>query len=427
MRCIYCITEEGLTSSDIISYALTGAKLKRSFVCKTHNSFTNNLYEKDFIKRLDPIRNKLGLTTRRGEPIQFIGDLIIEGKTICNVKLSEKESLYDAKKIMAGNDEEGNKVLLGTADKFVKMKKGTFSLINTNEVTIQTKFTDDDFIGYCALHTAAKIAYEWFCYINNIGEYNDKMKEIVNYLLLDSNKELVDIVYDKDYYSMIDAVSLEGTNSLLQYDDYDGYRYVIFDLWKVIAYRVRICKTSELSKRISDRVMIFEYHLDGSQCKSILGIRTVTGLKFDTKTPAEIKKVNFKYFINRLGALMCNQSITINSINQFCKHFMKQLKIYDCGQMDLVHLLKFEDNNIIANLIFLKMLNDGKELYDYSVDFKENLNRILNSDEGIIKINPEYKAKFVQELKNLDSNGKLSSTFHEEINTFKEIYNDSQK
>lgn len=58
------------------------------------------------------------------------------------------------------------------------------------------------------------------------------MRDIVNYLLLESNDKLVDIVYDNKYYSIIDQVSVEGTNSLLQYDDYDGYRYVIFDLWK---------------------------------------------------------------------------------------------------------------------------------------------------------------------------------------------------
>lgn len=39
MKCIYCNSEVELTSSDIITYAITGAKLTKSFVCKTHNAF----------------------------------------------------------------------------------------------------------------------------------------------------------------------------------------------------------------------------------------------------------------------------------------------------------------------------------------------------------------------------------------------------
>lgn len=46
MKCIYCNSETELTSSDIITYAITGAKLTKSFVCKTHNAFINDNYEK---------------------------------------------------------------------------------------------------------------------------------------------------------------------------------------------------------------------------------------------------------------------------------------------------------------------------------------------------------------------------------------------
>ena len=48
MKCIYCNSEAELTSSDIITYAITGAKLTKSFVCKTHNAFTNDNFQKSF-------------------------------------------------------------------------------------------------------------------------------------------------------------------------------------------------------------------------------------------------------------------------------------------------------------------------------------------------------------------------------------------
>lgn len=50
MKCIYCNSEIELTSSDIITYAITGAKLTKSFVCKKHNAFTNDKYEKNLLQ-----------------------------------------------------------------------------------------------------------------------------------------------------------------------------------------------------------------------------------------------------------------------------------------------------------------------------------------------------------------------------------------
>ena len=46
MKCIYCNSEENMSESDIIPYSLTGAKVKKRFVCRTHNLFTNDNYEK---------------------------------------------------------------------------------------------------------------------------------------------------------------------------------------------------------------------------------------------------------------------------------------------------------------------------------------------------------------------------------------------
>jgi len=90
MKCIYCNSEIELTSSDIITYAITGAKLTKSFVCKTHNALTNDNYEKKFVADLDFFRNHLGLTTRDGKPIQYIADISVDGTEMHNVKISNR-------------------------------------------------------------------------------------------------------------------------------------------------------------------------------------------------------------------------------------------------------------------------------------------------------------------------------------------------
>ena len=78
MKCIYCNDDTELTVSDIIPYTLTGAKVRRQFVCHMHNSFTNDNYEKDTIAILAPFRNELGLEERSGAPVRFIGDFSID-------------------------------------------------------------------------------------------------------------------------------------------------------------------------------------------------------------------------------------------------------------------------------------------------------------------------------------------------------------
>lgn len=105
-----------------------------------------------------------------------------------------------------------------------------------------------DHIGFSALHSMAKMAYEWYCYINNIEEYKGEYQEIVNYILGNIEGNFVDIIVERNYYYVIDNLSEIGTNILFQYDDSDGYRYVVIDFWKTIAYRIKICK-SPIEKR----------------------------------------------------------------------------------------------------------------------------------------------------------------------------------
>lgn len=64
-RCIYGDSMD-LTVSDIIPYALTGAKITRRFVCRKHNKETNEKFESNVIERFAVFRNYLGLKTREG-------------------------------------------------------------------------------------------------------------------------------------------------------------------------------------------------------------------------------------------------------------------------------------------------------------------------------------------------------------------------
>lgn len=72
--------------------------------------------------------------------------------------------------------------------------------------------------------------------------------------------DFVDVIIERNYYYAIDQMSEVGTNALFQYDDIDGYRYVVFDLWKTVAYRVRICKLLNNNARDA-KSLFFELYL----------------------------------------------------------------------------------------------------------------------------------------------------------------------
>ena len=427
MKCVYCNSEVELTSSDIITYAITGAKLTKSFVCKTHNAFTNDNYEKKFVADLDFFRNQLGLTTRDGKPIQYKADLSIAGTEIHNVKLSDRESLYAPKDVVAGTDIEGNKILMAPMERLEKISKGKVASVNISDVIVHKTVGSNDFIGYHAIHSMAKMAYEWYCYINNIEEYKEEYQEIVDYILGKTEQEVVDIIINGNYYWAIDHLSEIGTNSFFQYDDLDGYRYVVIDFWKTIAYRIRICKSPNdcLKKVRTLPVILYLYHIDGSKTQQVFGVVLLEENKqayFETIRPQNITADIWRIFASRIGEIMSTMVLSIHILKREVKNLSTKLDKYDAGKIDVTVLLGFEENNIVTTIDILSQLYLNKGKYDMKKTFNQNLPAVLNLDSDTIGRTQEDKKKFVQLLVDKDKDNELSEYIRDGINFFNEIY-----
>lgn len=425
MKCIYCNSEENLTSSDIISYAITGAKLTKSFVCKTHNAFTNDSYEKEFVAGLDFFRSGLGFLTRDGKPIQFTADLTVDGIEMHDVRLSNKEALYNPKQLVAGKTANGEKILMGSSDKLGQIPGMTPKPVDISRITMHKTISSGDFVGNCALHSVAKIAYEWYCYINGIEQYTEENKDIVDYILGNCSDERVDIVVDGIYYVSIDQVSEVGTNSLFQYDDRDGYRYVVFDLWKTIAYRVKICKFSETSTKLSSNggINLYLYHFDGRKTSTAFGIFSLNGgISFSVLKESDVNENIWKSFARRLEKLLTTKVMTIYTLKQECLSLEERLKKYDTGKIDLAGLIKYEEDSVLSTMEMLKILNEKKEQYDYTIGFNQNMKQLLSLSDDTYIVGGNDKKQFVQTLMELDQEKQLSSLLHEQLNTFESIY-----
>lgn len=185
MKCIYCNSESNLTVSDIIPYALTGAKLKKRFVCKEHNGFTNDNYENQMIRQLDVFRNRLGLTERDGDPVRYKAELSIGEYTFPSVSISDHASIMDnSKRLFRTTDENGKTILVGNRSELLKIKGATDDKIKDISASDFSAVSHTNiqnlFISAATLHAIAKIAYEWHCFINDIESFDSqKYSDIV--------------------------------------------------------------------------------------------------------------------------------------------------------------------------------------------------------------------------------------------------------
>lgn len=427
MKCIYCNSETELTSSDIITYAITGAKLTKSFVCKTHNALTNDKYEKQFVADLDFFRNHLGLTTRDGKPIQYKADITVDGIEMHNVKVSNRESLYAPKEVVTGVDCDGKKVLMAPMDKIEKISKGKASVVDISDVILHKTISSDSFLGFHAIHSIAKMAYEWYCFKNNIEEFKEEYSDIVSYILGKTDGDFVDIIIDGNYYFAMDKLSEIGTNSFFQYDDVDGYRYVVVDLWKTVSYRVRIGKSSESS--FSDaNALFFElylYHIDGSKSKTVFGAYSLDPNKrpaFYTVQPQNMTAEIWRVFVKRIEKIMSTMVLSIQALKREVDGLSSKLKKYDAGTIDVARLLGFEENNVVTTIDIISQLHLNKDKYDATKSFNQNLPTILNLDSDTIARTQEDKMEFIKSLVAMDKENKLSEYIWNGIYTFNEIY-----
>lgn len=432
MKCIYCNSEENLTLSDIITYAITGAKLTKRFVCNEHNAFTNDEYEKKFVADLDYFRNRLGLCTRDGKAIQYIADIFVDGIVMHDVKISNRESLYEPKDVVRGFDDKRNKILMGPMKRIAKISKGKADAVDVSDLTVHTKISSDVFLGFYAVHSIAKIAYEWYCYINNITDFREEYSGIVNYILKKDDDEYVDIIVDKNYLSAIDQISEIGTNTLFQYDDKDGYRYVVFDLWKIIAYRVRVCKSTEVISDKDNKMVIkpYFYHIDGSKSETEFEIRMLKQSRdpiFYATQPRNINKEIWKVFGMRIEKAMSTMVLTIDTLKEKVDLIASKLKKYNEGQIGLDNLLGYEDNGIIAVIEIISILYLNKEKYDSTKSFNQNLATILSVEDDTVKRTSEEKAKFIANIIEMDKKQEFSDHIKNAIDTFYEIYENEQK
>ena len=420
MKCIYCNRDTDLTVSDIIPAALTGAKLRKKFVCRAHNSFTNNHYEKEMIRRLDMFRNRIGLTERDGDPVRYYANLNIgEYTSEKNISISDNTSIMDTDRLFRMKDKRGHTVLVGskenllkisgvTEDKITDLPPADISICSTTDIR-------DLFISEPTLHAVAKIAYEWHCFINNVEEFQEDTYGIITSYILDPEQTntLVDVVNDAYVTMLSDCFSRTGSNMLFEYNDSDGNTYVIFCLWNVIGYRVKVCMHDE-KPNIAHCPVAYFYHADGTKNGTMFGV--LGHFHVNAVSPTVGLSELYQEIKSRLSKLG-ERDLSREYLQNCVAEISKKLPAYQEKKLSIADLLDFEHEDRVIPVYILEQMYTHRDEYRLSEDFYRNMQRVLQTDDRFVLTKDTVK-EILDRYLEMDSKGTFITLLNEAIMFF---------
>ena len=420
MKCIYCNNESDLSVSDIIPAALTGAKLRKRFVCRYHNGFINDYYERKMISKLDFYRNLIGLTERDGDPVRFNARVEVDGYVVEEKTISDIASILDPKNPFRTEDESGHTVIIGETEQLLRIKGATKERIQPIDMgKVEVSRVDDLrelLISKEVLHAIAKIGYEWHCNRHGIESYDQgKYKDIVEYILTqESEGPLVELVISQFAYVLLDSHARTGSNMAFEYDDEDGFTYVIFSLFGVLMYKVRICCHGKAVLSTTNKNFADFYHVDGS----IEGVEFVTmGLNTITSEEPTIGLsrlcMDIKQRFSKLGERDLSRAYIKNNIEK-----IKQLlPDYKKGKLTLTQLLDFESQDRVIPVYIIEWLYTHRSEYDANDTFRNNMFRIFQTNDRHV-FTKEMKTEVIDRYIDLDQKNQFAEMLDEAIAFF---------
>lgn len=420
--CIYCDSDD-LTMSDIIPYALTGAKLTKKFVCNKHNEHTNFEFEKDVIGNWDFFRNQLGLTTRDGKTVKFKANILIDDIEISNATLSDKKFFFSNNLQLLTAEYNGKKIKIGNIEKLKQIKGSNPFPLDMENVSIKYNFSLSElFASEKMKRTVAKISYEWHCLINNITNFEPCYEKIVSYIIdgqNDSDEEIVLGVIDNYAFIVANQLCELGTNSLYEYIDVDGYCYVIFNFWNVAIYKTRLFDTKSPNLSNSQLIHMYLYNLDGTKNEKYFGIMGPSSIMAESFENAIFGLQ--KLYLNNLKSLISIKVLSLFKVRQMFDVLSTDLELFENGRIDISSLLDYEEAERIFTIQLALKFAESFSIYDEKIGFNDNLMKILHCQE-FLQVNEEEKIENSRKIIELDKQKQLTKLLKEGIAFFNKIY-----
>jgi hypothetical protein len=427
-KCIYCNSDD-LTVSDIIPFALTGAKVAKKFVCKKHNAHTNVEFERDVIDQWGYFRNNLGLRTRDGDVIKYRASLHIDDIVIENVTISSKKFFFTNKVQLFPADRNGQKLKVGHIDKLKQIRGSNPFLIDMKNAFEQYNFSLKELIISTKMkRTIAKISYEWHCLINGINGYDDtKYHNIVSYIIDGDASGVIDPVeLVVDYYPnrVADECCEFGTNSLFEYIDAEGNNYVIFNFWNVIIYKTIVAEDQKKNTSTSEFVHLYKYNLDGTKSDYFFGIIGIINVMAEQSEKA-LDRLN-GFYLDRLTKLLTVISLSLYKVKRMIDEMYTDFCLLQTKKIDIGDFLNYEDCERIIAIILTMKFKESRDCYNFKMGFNQILSIILNTNE-YYRINEADKQKYIQTILAKEEDGTLQQSIYEGKEIFDRIFENEKQ
>jgi len=201
---------------------------------------------------------------------------------------------------------------------------------------------------------------------------------------------------------------------IFEYNDCDGYTYVIFSLWDVIIYKIQICKHSAPESNLVHLYTLYLYHADGTQNGTIFA--HTEQLSVSSVTPDKGIRLLFntvKSRLSKLGERDLSREYLKNTLNKI----QKLLPQYKNGAISLAMLLDFEHNDRIFPLYIVEQIFEQQEHYNLTKSFTENMQQILGVNDRFL-FSDALKKEVLQRYMKMDQDGTFITMAESAIHFF---------
>ncbi|MEQ8154886.1 MAG: hypothetical protein ABRQ25_08400 [Clostridiaceae bacterium] len=242
-KCIYCGSLDNLSESDIIPDALTNARILNKNVCKIeHNNKFSDLFESEVINKLAFITNSLDIKSSKGNHYPRYSAVIIIDGIEYKVKYTTETELFKGKKIRSVD----GKKILGPIEDIKRIAHNDDSKVTTvdpNSLEIEkvVNINMEVFVSNSMFRLVAKIAYEWYCLLNDIKDKYSDFDEIIEFITVGNQSEIVSIIDEEAFYNLLKIQSSHGSHNLILYIGKDNAVYAAVSLFGIAVYKVKIC------------------------------------------------------------------------------------------------------------------------------------------------------------------------------------------
>lgn len=376
VKCIYCNKGKSdgiiINESDIIPESLTNAKLKCSNVCSIdHNNKFSDYFESEVINDLAFLRNKLNIRNKGRKFPSYPSKLKIGD----NVYI-KKNLISDSNPIGNGSliSEDGTTLFSPISDSSDKKVIESYDL-KTITIEKTTTINLEIFSKDSMFRMVAKIAYEWFCKVNDIMYMNPSFSNIIDFITTGtSSKPVVTPISDLSVIYPIDSLTSKGSHFLAYYITDTGEIKSIVSIFGVALYEViisyKIENLNNLYKLASQEFDLIKTH-EPIKYKNINDLSEEYNNNFIHISSGEI---NIPYCVSDMDRTLSNKILLTDRV---CRYLHNISPVFDKKYFKYNLIMKL---NEILSFLFLNKPEFKRFSKEYGGDNFNNVNW-QNSDK----------------------------------------------